>query len=58
MQEILRVLLPETKRALDFYTRTLLRLMRLRLVSATYLWLRLMTVRTKIYEKRHGGDGA
>lgn len=58
LQEILRISLPEAKTSLDPYTRTLLRLMRLRLVCAARLWMRLMTVRTRFYQKQHGGDGA
>ena len=58
LQKILRAVFPDARKPLDTYTRTLLRCMRLRLVCATRLWMRLMELRMKHYEKRHGGDGA
>ncbi len=54
----LRAVLPDAGKTIDFYTRTLMRLVLLRLVCASRLWMHMMTIHMKLYEKRPGGDGA
>ena len=58
LQAILRAVMRNAKKGLNRYERVLLRCMQLRLVCATRLWMRLMTVRTAAYRKQQKGGRA